>query len=253
MLSVSNVEVLGLSRSIVASGYPMKAEGYTKEEYDKLVEEVKSYLKTGSTKSERVKRMVSVAKKLGHASPGSGHDSFLKGIVVQSDIKYPVYWTPQAQRYSFLDIISSQSSMHRITKMSMDKCFNEYVLEEMKDQIKEMINAYNKAVKEKKGYVYYWIEEDLPYRVFDTDTDDSRLCEGAKKVNLDDLFMMIISNCPQGLEKTMRISTNYLQLKTICKQRANHKLKDWRVFVEWCKTLPHFSELTGIGEGDINE
>lgn len=44
---------------------------------------------------------------LAHAEAGSGHDNMLKGILVQFDIDYPVYWSPQLQRYHFLDIVSS--------------------------------------------------------------------------------------------------------------------------------------------------
>jgi hypothetical protein len=49
-------------------------------------------------------------------------------------------------------------------------------------------------------------------------------------------------SCPMGLELTARIATNYLQLKTIYNQRKKHKLKEWRDFCRWIKTLP-MSEL----------
>ena len=43
-----------------------------------------------------------------------------------------------------------------------------------------------------------------------------------------EVFMKIISNTPMGFEQTMRVTTNYLQLKTIYLQREHHKLKeDW--------------------------
>ena len=59
----------------------------------------------------------------------------------------------------------------------------------------------------------------------------------------EDLFCEIISNLPSGYLKWMRISTNYLQLKTIYNQRKNHKLIEWKEFCEWIKTLPMAAEL----------
>lgn len=246
MLKVTNYKVSGLAESIVRSGYPMRKEPLSEEEFKREVEDLENYFNKG-IKSESAENNMKRAKKLGTAKIGSGHDSFLKGIVVQFDVRYAVYWTPQAQRYSFLDIISSQSSMHRIIKMNLDTCFNEYVLFESVNIVKELIEVYNKAIKEKVDEVFYWKDENSGKRIYSTTTNKDKV---SYSIPIDDLFMMIISNCPQGLEKTMGMTTNYLQLKTICKQREFHKLKDWRVFVNWCKTLPYFKQLTGIGLKD---
>jgi hypothetical protein len=90
-----------------------------------------------------------------------------------------------------MDIVTSASKMHRIMQMDMDACFNKYVTEYSKNQMKELIDDYNR---------------DPSY----------------------ENFMKVISNCPMGVELFMRCSTNYLQLKTIYHQRKNHKLKeDW--------------------------
>ena len=54
----------------------------------------------------------------------------------------------------------------------------------------------------------------------------------------------IAYSCPMGLELTARITTNYLQLKTIYAQRHTHKLKEWRDFCAWILTLPHSEFIT---------
>lgn len=46
-------------------------------------------------------------------------------------------------------------------------------------------------------------------------------------------------NCPMGVCLTARVSTNYMQLKTIYAQRKNHKLPEWRQFCEFIKSLPY--------------
>jgi len=53
----------------------------------------------------------------------------------------------------------------------------------------------------------------------------------------------LVYNCPIGLELTARITTNYLQLRTIYKQRRNHKLAEWREFCAWIETLPLADKL----------
>jgi len=45
------------------------------------------------------------------------------------------------------------------------------------------------------------------------------------------VFQNIIANLPSGYLKWMGVSTNYLQLKTIYKQRRHHKLEEWQISV----------------------
>lgn len=162
-------------------------------------------------------------KTLSNTGVGSGHDTALKGIIVSMDLKYPQYFTPQLQRYHWVDIVSSQSKMHSLTKIKSikDNC-NKYVLPEQTSLIDYFIKKYN----EFEPFVYN-AGSGLQYNI------DSK----------EELFQYIISNLPMGFELWMGISTNYLQLKTIYSQRRHHKLKnDWEYFCDWIETLP-MSEL----------
>jgi len=193
MVEISNVEVFGLERSARASGYPMLTSIKAQE-----VNEVKDYARMG---------------KLAKVPTGSGHDNALKGVRVMFDINYPQYFTPQLQRYNFIDIISSQSKMHKLVKMDIDKSCNKYVTNE----ILSIVDIY------KQDYI-----DNPSYKN----------------------FMRLLSNTPLGFELTMRISTNYLQLKTIYQQRKNHKLKeDWGSFRDMIKALPHSEWITGEANG----
>jgi hypothetical protein len=145
---------------------------------------------------------------------GSGHSTFRVGIIVQFDLKYPNYISPELQRYHFLDIVTSSSKMHKLTSMDMDACFNEYVTQESKDQMKRLLDDYSKAET----------------------NDDKYTC-----------FMRLLSNCPQGIELFMRVTTNYEQLATIYRQRRNHKLKEWHIFCKMIEDLPYAKELI-LGE-----
>lgn len=172
MLSISNVRVYDLKESVIACRNAMRTEmpEYTEEEF-----------------CESMKR----AEALANSQAGSGHQTFLSGIRVSFDIRYPNYISPELQRYHWLDIVTSSSKMHKLTKMDMDNCYNKYVTTESKEQMKQLVALYNNAPTYEN-------------------------------------FMLLVSNCPQGIELFMRVSTNYLQLRTIYHQRKNHKLKeDW--------------------------
>lgn len=152
---------------------------------------------------------------LANSPSGSGHQTFLSGIRVSFDIKYPNYISPELQRYHWIDIVSSSSKMHRLSSMDMNACFNKYVTDESKEQMKRLVKKFN----ETKSY------ED---------------------------FMVMLSNCPQGIELFMRVSTNYLQLRTLYRQRKNHKLKeDWGAVFEFIEKLPYANEFI-IGNNSNN-
>ena len=54
--------------------------------------------------------------RLAQSKKGEGHDQFLTGIVVQFNLTFSIKAWTEAERYHFFDFISSQSTMHRITK-----------------------------------------------------------------------------------------------------------------------------------------
>lgn len=260
MLKISNVKIYGLEESIVASGYPMLSKPYTKGEFEDKVCDVGSVLFDEPNVNDLTwaERRIKTAKNLGSVPTGSGDDNYLKGIIVQYDVRYPVYWSPQFQRYSgYNNIISSQSAMHRLTKMNLDESFNEYVLPQTRDDVIELIKIYNEALS--KGIKKVWKKtikdkgDNYLLRIYISIEKEKELTncleeyhiENNEEITIEELYMYIISSCPQGLEKTMRVSTNYLQLKTMYSQRKKHKLKDWKIFCEWCLSLPYFKELTG--------
>lgn len=225
MLEIKNVDVYGLEKSLKRSGYPMQVGDL--ENFPEVIDP--------QTINDDIKR----GKKLGKVKTGTGHDNFLKGIIVQFDVKYPQYWTPQFQRYSFADIISSQSKMHKLTSVKnlAEQC-NHHVLPSIVDTVENLIKLYNMVSNMKD------LEIDVTYN--DTDTLSKRYT--SKK----QIFNAIVSNLPMGYEMWMGISTNYLQLKTIYQQRSNHKLDEWIAFCDWCDKLPRFRELIGLDQDNSN-
>lgn len=178
---ITNVDIFGIDQSLKASGYP-------------------KILETGDSIPSLER-----AQKLSSCKSGTGHDCFLKGIIVQADISAPLYWWPQFQRYHFAEIVSSQSKMHCLHKFKIEEMCVKWVDSRIIEIAKEHISAYNKEKSEEN-------------------------------------FMRMVANVPSGFVLLARITTNYLQLKTIYLQRKTHKLPEWRFICSWIRSLP-YSEL----------
>lgn len=189
-LKISDVKVYGLEESIRASKYPMAVD-------------VK---KCNSEITETV-------KKLGSCGKGEGHDNFENGVIVQFDLTFSNKAWTELQRYHFIDFVSSQSTMHRITKFDLDKSYNEYVDPRVIEIMKEKVDEYN--------------------------------------VNpTSENYLKVLYTNPSGFQLTARMTTNYRQLKTIYSQRKAHRLPEWRELCAWIETLPHFRELCLGGNAD---
>ena len=153
------------------------------------------------------------ALRLASAPDGSGHRNFLSGIIVSFNVTGTNAWWMQFERYHFAQIVSSMSKMHRLKKMVESKFAQPF-------DPKSMIKADT-------WLLLYELMQDVE----------------AKKEPEEKL----IYECPMGLELTARITTNYLQLRTIYVQRKNHKLKEWRDFCEWIASLPYAKEFITWG------
>lgn len=160
-------------------------------------------------------------KACANCDTGEGHDNFLKGIIVQFDLTFSNKAWVEGERYHFLDFVSSQSTMHKIAKFNLQEQCNRYVDNRIIDIVKAKINEYNRLV----------------------DYDMSHEKSAERKKQMDKLYLEILYNIPAGFELTAGMTTNYQQLKTIYQQRRHHLLPDWKVFCDWCETLPMFKEL----------
>lgn len=159
-------------------------------------------------------------EKLAQAPIGSGHDNFLNGVIVQFDLTFTNKVWVEAERYHFLDFVSSQSTMHRITKFDLDQTYISYTDPRIIAIMKEKVMKYNDLQKEA--------------------VDHPEL-----RSQVEEAYLEILYSNPAGFRLTARMTTNYRQLKTIYRQRKDHRLPEWRLFCQWVKTLPHAEFITG--------
>lgn len=190
-MKVENVNVYDLEQSLIASGYPMVTN-----------------IEIRSVEQRDLDR----ATKLSIASvrDNGAHGQFLTGIRVAFDLTFSNKAWVEAERYRFLEFVSSQSTMHRICKFDLNNQYNKYVDPRVIEIMQEKVKEYNE------------------------------LEDGEAKVQK---YLEILYTNPAGFELTARMTTNYRCLKNIYKQRKNHRLPEWREFCQWIETLPYAQEL----------
>ena len=182
-LVMDNVYIFGLDNAVRGSKFPMAVDV--------------NAVNTDITKT---------TKNLASVNAGTGHDQFLTGIIAQFDLTFTVKAWTEAERYHFFDFISSQSTMHRISKFDLDAQYIDYVDPRMIEVMNKLKDKYN-------------------------ETGDK-----------EDYLRLLYSN-PCGFKLTAAMTTNYRQLKIIYNQRKNHLLPEWRTFCEQLEHFPYFNEL----------
>lgn len=183
MLRIRNPRVYDLEESIAASKYPMQVEPNPTDT-----------------------KLTDTAAKLASCPMGEGHDNWLCGVRVAFDLSFSAKALIELERYHFFDIVSCNSTMHRITHFEPSKAYCEYVDPRMVAVMKELICAYN-----------------------DDPTPEN--------------YLKVLYSNPAGFIYTMRIGTNYRQLKTVYAQRHAHRLPEWVELCQWITTLPESNRL----------
>lgn len=190
---ISHVNVYGIEDAMRGSRYPMSTD-------------------LSDVSAEVGKTQI----KLAQCGLGEGHDNYLNGIIVQFDLTFTNKAWVEAERYHFLDFISSQSTMHRICKFDLDKAYINYVDPRMIEIMKEKVAEYNE------------LQANDP-----------------SNPSLKEKYLEILYSNPAGFRLTAKMTTNYRQLKTIYKQRRYHRLPEWQAFCDWILTLPYAELIVG--------
>lgn len=203
MKRISNVKVYDLEESLIASGYPMRTE---------LIER-----QVDANDIKRAKNLIKASKTNG------AHGQFLTGIRVNFDLRGSNKFFVEAERYRFLEFVSSQSTMHRITKFKLKDQCNKYVDDRIIDIVQKYIDEYNRLANLPASEVQETMEK--------------------RTETMKELYLTILYNVPSGFELTARMTTNYRCLLNIYNQRRDHRLPEWREFCEDLEELPMFYDF----------
>lgn len=205
---VSNAQVYGLEESIRRAKYPMAIDA-----------------------TRPTAELTEGIKNLAQSEKGAGHDQWLTGVIVQFDLTFTVKAWTEAERYHFLDFVSSQSTMHKITKFNLDTAYINYVDPRIIPIIKDKVEKYNQLQEKIK-------------QIKETNYLNKEYTKELQEECIQ-LYLEILYSNPCGMKLTAGITTNYRQLKTIYSQRKAHRLPEWRAFCKWVETLPMSELITG--------
>ena len=194
---ISNVKIYDLEESLIASGYPMRTK--------KIIHDL------NTQDFERGERLVKATLK-----GNTAHHQFLTGVRVNFDLTFTNKAWVEAERYRFLEFVSSQSTMHRITKFDLDGQYIEYVDPRIIEIMKEKVERYNRLVELRPETLIPEYEDEIK-----------------------EAYLEILYSNPAGFKLTARMTTNYRCLRNIYIQRRNHRLPEWRAFCRWIETLPY--------------
>lgn len=202
-MKLENIKIYDLEESILASGYPMRTDTDPKEITEK-----------------DLKRCRNLIKACDEDNPA--HGQFLTGIRVAFDLTFSNKAWVEAERYRFLEFVSSQSTMHRITKFDLDTSYNEYVNPKAIEIMKELVAEYNDLCGPEAAASF------TPEELTEAKTRK---------------YLEILYTNPAGFELTARITTNYRCLRNIYKQRKNHRLPEWRALCKEFEKLPYAQDF----------
>ena len=164
---------------------------------------------------------------------GPSHRKFMRQIMVSMNVVAPLYWWKQFDTYKVGVTSNSCSTMHTLMEhpLAMEN-FEIGSLEipyEDGKEIKDVFELYLKAI--------------------------NTLIDRYKEEKKDWIFDRVIQMLPESFLQLRSITMNYEVCATIYEQRKNHKLQEWKLFIDALFTLPYFGAiiLDDTQQGTLHE
>ena len=170
---------------------------------------------------------------------GPEHRKFLRQIFVSVDITAPLYWWKEMDQYKIGTVTDSTSTMHKLTSnpITLD-CFETddwnpdliyYSLPKFAGGAENDINMFSELLIEQLEFLRqkYLKTKDKKY------------------------WKELVRWLPTSWLQKRTWTANYEVIRTICRQRKDHKLNQWSGkddsskdnFIKWAKSLPYADEL----------
>lgn len=147
---------------------------------------------------------------------GSPHNKFLRQIECWVDITASLTWWKQFDTYRFGVEKNAESTMHTIMKYPFTE--NDFSGDVWEDTLSHL-NYFRKRYLEV------------------SDPEIKR-----------DYWQTLIDNLPQSYLQRRSCMMSYQAIRSICRQRAGHKLGEWHEFIKWAHELPESWLLFDEGE-----
>ena len=149
---------------------------------------------------------------------GTEHRKYLRMIHIQMDITAPLYWWKEFDTYKVGTTANSCSTMHKIhaKEFTLNDFSYEHLYDdslEVLDKLIERLNVARKLFVGTKNKDYWW---------------------------------QMIQLIPSSYNQRRTVDFSYETVVNIIMQRCNHKLDEWREFVELLLDLPYVKDIMGV-------
>lgn len=181
---------------------------------------------------------LALMKKLSNAGPV--HGKYKRMITVYVDITAPLYWWKEFDTYKVGTVANSCSTMHKIH----DKVFdwrdfsNELLMDDCHDEDSGVPLIACPGDPEHGALDPTDI---LSLTIVMLNACRTKYLETKDKKYWDQMIQLL----PSSYNQKRTVMLNYEVLTNIYEYRKNHKLREWREFCKWVKTLPYSELITG--------
>lgn len=215
------IDVGGFKGAIVSMRAPLKSYHRADSSYQQFWKKDENGVFKDSIQYVIGENDYDLAKRLIKAGPE--HRKFLRGITVTVEVKQTRGFLQEMDTYSTRLYANSESTMHTLGKdeisiesfdypeginKNADVSFSKY-LEEL-NAVQEQMNSWEKGSEERKLY-----------------------------------HQLLKAMLPESWIQTRYYCFNYETLRSMYKQRKNHRLSVWRIdFCNWVESLPYSEFIT---------
>lgn len=230
MIKVENIDVHGMKHAIkIAMRHPMCS-------YDKSDSIGIDYYEDGKYQFHMGNNDLDLAQRL--YKSGTEHRTYARHIYVWMEIKAPLYWWKEMDRYTIGKAQVSESTMHKIhaKEFTLDDFSHEHLLDDVENE-EEMVGYNGDEYIETAVGVLEWLVDGL-----------NKFRGLFIKTKLKKYWWQLIQLLPSSYNQRRSICMSYEVIFKIIHERTGHKLDEWNEFVKILKDLPYIKEIMGLEE-----
>ena len=229
MIKVENIEVWGFEHAIRGMRNPLNSWARSDSAYcyevecekcrfhkdgiycgiDKRMETMVTNFVLGSNDLDLMRRLF---------KGGAEHRKYLRQIFVSFDLTSSLYFYKEFDTYKIGTTANSTSTMHKIH--AKEFTMNDFSTDHMTPATRnfmELVVNYMESVRQRY------------------------MNDGKNKEDWYDMIQLL----PSSYNQKRTITMNYENVINMIHQRENHKLDEWKEFVEVLKNLPYVKEIIG--------
>lgn len=220
MIKVENIETWGFEHAIRGMRNPMNSW----EKSDSYFDEFKGVICTND---------LILMRKLYAA--GSEHRKYLRQIFVSMDITAPLYWWKEFDTYKVGTVANSCSTMHKIHS-------KEFTIDDF--SYEHLIDNWDMPADEAPYNVEYEEYCNVPLEVLEFTIKALNVYRDVYiKTNDKKYWWQMIQLLPSSYNQRRTVTMNYENVVNMIHQRKNHKLDEWRKFVEILESLTYVKDI----------